>query len=159
MSHHCRRSDKQCVQPFLYGEGVMGRTVELASCRGREHCQKAPQWFVCFRKSRCPFSLNRWPQQTELQRKFPGVFECLLVLECVKNKWKTAEFSDSALNFYCLVLKPQISSFLLLPWIKLFWINGYLSHPSKTTGFCKAALQSACASAACWVGSLHLAFA
>lgn len=23
MSHHCRKSDSQCVQPFLCGEGIM----------------------------------------------------------------------------------------------------------------------------------------
>lgn len=39
--------------------------------------------------------------------------KCLLELQFMKNKWKTAECSDYVPNFYCLVLKPQISSFLL----------------------------------------------
>ena len=129
MSHQCRKGDSQCVQPFLYGEGIMRRTVKLASCRGREHCQKAPPWCEWFRKSRCPFSLNRWPQQMELVEEAP---KCLLELQLMKNKWETPECSDSVPNFYCLVWKPQISSFLLFLSLELSCFESLAVRDTQT---------------------------
>lgn len=81
-----------------------------------------------------------------------------LELQFMKNKWKTAECSDSVPNFLLLGLETTDFPLFTLPFpqMKLFWITGYLWHPNKTTGFCKAALQWGCASAAHWIGSLHL---
>lgn len=88
------------------------------SWMGKGSWQKWKNWPFAgeIKKSRCPFSFNRWPQQMESVEEAP---KCLLGLQFMKSKWKTAECSDSLPNFYCLVWKPQISSFLLFLSLKL----------------------------------------
>lgn len=116
---HCRTSvNKSQASGYVPPLQKKWLCVQAFLCRGRDH-----EWLgegkivlpkstsmIWFRKARCPFSLNRWPQQMELVEEAP---KCLLEQQFMMNKWKTAECSDSVPNFYCLVWKPQISSFLL----------------------------------------------